>query len=186
MTPAKTAKKTKPRVESTIVKSARQALAWAKGEDVPGIRVTAVEVPSVDVRELRHRLNLTQDEFAAKFGFSKGVLRNWEQGRNSPDGAARVLLAVIDKHPQAVEDAIRVGRQKMLMTCLTLTIALGATFLGLKTLEYYIDYEEFLVPGLSFRPGDWTELTPPANPEHVQLIMLINLLKKFYVHCFYN
>ena len=64
-------------------------------------------VPSVDVRDLRRRLDLTQDEFAAKFGFSRAVLRNWEQGRNQPDGAARVLLAVIDRHPEAVEDAIR-------------------------------------------------------------------------------
>ena len=67
--------------------------------------------------------------------------------------------------------ATRVGRQKMLMTCLTLTIVLGATFLGLKALEYYSDYEDFLVPGLRFRPGEWTELTPPANPQHVQLML---------------
>lgn len=98
-------KKTK-REESSIVRSARQALAWAKGEEIP-VRVTTVEVPSIDVRELRCRLKLTQDEFSVKFGFSKGVLRNWEQGRNKPDGAARVLLAVIDKHPEAVEDAIK-------------------------------------------------------------------------------
>jgi cytochrome c oxidase subunit III len=68
--------------------------------------------------------------------------------------------------------ATRVGRRKMLMTCLTLTIVLGATFLGLKALEYYSDYEDFLVPGLRFRPGEWTELTPPANPQHVQLMLV--------------
>ena len=93
--------------ESSIVQSAREALRWAKGEDVPGIKVTTVTVPAVDVRGLRRRLDLTQDEFATKFGFSRAVLRNWEQGRNQPDGAARVLLAVIDRHPEAVEDAIR-------------------------------------------------------------------------------
>jgi putative transcriptional regulator len=96
----------KKRRENTIVRSAREALVWAKGGDVPGIRVTTVTVPAVDVRDLRRRLNLTQDEFATKFGFSRAVLRNWEQGRNQPDGAARVLLAVIDRHPEAVEDAI--------------------------------------------------------------------------------
>lgn len=68
--------------------------------------------------------------------------------------------------------ATRVGRQKMLMTCLMLTILLGATFLGLKTLEYYRDYEEFLVPGLRFRPSEWTELIPPANPRHVELMLV--------------
>ena len=68
--------------------------------------------------------------------------------------------------------ATRVGRQRMLMTCLTLTITLGAIFLGLKALEYYSDYRDFLVPGLRFRPGEWTELTPPANPQHVQLMLV--------------
>jgi putative transcriptional regulator len=34
-------------------------------------------------------------------------LRNWEQGRTRPDGPARVLLAVIARHPEAVEDALR-------------------------------------------------------------------------------
>jgi cytochrome c oxidase subunit 3 len=67
--------------------------------------------------------------------------------------------------------ATRIGRQKMLLTCLTLTIVLGATFLGLKALEYYLDYEEFLVPALRFRPGQWTNLSPPVNPQHVQLML---------------
>ena len=40
----------------------------------------------------------------------------------------------------------------MLLTCLTLTIVLGDTFLGLKALEYYLDYKEYLVPGLRFQP----------------------------------
>lgn len=35
------------------------------------------------------------------------TLRNWQQGRTRPDGPARVLLAVIARHPEAVEDALR-------------------------------------------------------------------------------
>jgi len=35
------------------------------------------------------------------------VLQNWEQGRTRPDGPARVLLAVIARHPEAAEDALR-------------------------------------------------------------------------------
>ncbi len=33
-------------------------------------------------------------------------LWNWEEGRTYPDGPARVLLAVIAKHPEAVEDSL--------------------------------------------------------------------------------
>jgi putative transcriptional regulator len=61
----------------------------------------------VDVRRVREKLKLSQTEFAAKFGFSPAVLRNWEQGRNQPAGAARILLAVIARHPEAVEDAVQ-------------------------------------------------------------------------------
>ena len=61
----------------------------------------------INVRRVREKLKLSQNEFAAKFGFSPAVVRNWEQGRNRPAGAARILLAVIERHPGAVEDAVR-------------------------------------------------------------------------------
>jgi cytochrome c oxidase subunit 3 len=67
--------------------------------------------------------------------------------------------------------ATRAGRQQMLRTCLLLTILLGGTFLGLKALEYYEDYVDKLVPGFSFDPSEWTEMHPPANPRHVQLML---------------
>ena len=60
--------------------------------------------------------------------------------------------------------ATRVGRQKMLLTCLTLTIVLGAIFLGLKALEYYIDYKDILVPGLAFRAGRMDRTDSAGEP----------------------
>jgi cytochrome c oxidase subunit III len=68
--------------------------------------------------------------------------------------------------------AVRTGQQKMLLTCLTLTIVLGGTFLGLKALEYYLDYKENLVPGLAFEPGEWMALMPPVNPQRVKLMLV--------------
>src|SRR5690349_6240483 len=88
------------RVGQEIITSVKEAIAWAGGEDVP-VRVTTVQVPTVDVRAVRRRLGLSQSEFAAKFGFQPATLRNWEQGRTRPDGPARVLLAVIARHPEA-------------------------------------------------------------------------------------
>lgn len=89
-----------------IIASLKEAVAWAEGKDVL-VRVTTVEVPTVDVRALRRQLGLSQSEFAAKFGFPPATLKNWEQGRTRPDGPARVLLAVLARHPEAVEDALR-------------------------------------------------------------------------------
>ncbi|MGA2737718.1 MAG: helix-turn-helix domain-containing protein [Bryobacteraceae bacterium] len=92
-----------------LVRSVKQAIAWAGGEDVP-VRVTTVSVArraAVDVRSLRRKLGLSQSEFAARFGFAPATVRNWEQGRTQPDGPARILLAVITHHPDAVADALR-------------------------------------------------------------------------------
>jgi cytochrome c oxidase subunit 3 len=67
--------------------------------------------------------------------------------------------------------ATRVGRQQMLLTCLGLTILLGGTFLAFKAVEYYEDYKEYLVPGVRFKPEEWTEMQPPVNPQRVQLML---------------
>ena len=92
-----------------LIRSGKQAIAWANGEDVP-VRVTMVSVeraPIVDVRSVRRKLGLSQSQFAAQFGFTPATVKNWEQGRTQPDGPARILLAVIAHHPEAVEDALR-------------------------------------------------------------------------------
>src|SRR5437879_2878635 len=85
-------------VGQEIITSLKEAIAWAGGENVPA-RITTIQVPTIDVRAVRRRLGLSQSEFAARFGFQPATLRNWEQGRTRPDGPARVLLAVIARHP---------------------------------------------------------------------------------------
>lgn len=92
-------------VGQEIITSLKEAIAWAGGENVPA-RVTKVHVPTVDVRAVRRKLGLSQSAFAAKFGFPPATLKNWEQGRTRPDAPARVLLAVIARHPDAVEDVL--------------------------------------------------------------------------------
>src|SRR5215469_5138407 len=84
-----------------VITSLKEAIAWAGGGDVP-VRVTKVEVPTTDVRAVRRKLRLSQSQFAAKFGFQPATVKNWEQGRTRPDGPARILLAVIARHPDAV------------------------------------------------------------------------------------
>jgi putative transcriptional regulator len=64
----------------------------------------ARRMPAVKI--LRLRLNLTQEEFAAKFHLPLGTIRDWEQGTHRPDKAAEVLLKVIAKDPDAVVRAL--------------------------------------------------------------------------------
>jgi putative transcriptional regulator len=92
-----------------IIDGLREAVAHAKG-DTSIARVHKVRVPDqVDVRAIRERLQLSQAEFAFRFGFSLGCVKNWEQGRRFPDGSARVFLRVIEREPEAVEKALAVG-----------------------------------------------------------------------------
>ncbi|MBW3631954.1 MAG: helix-turn-helix domain-containing protein [Chloroflexi bacterium] len=59
-----------------------------------------------DPRRIRERLKLTQEQFAARFEVPLGTLRDWEQGVSYPDSAAKTLLRVIDKDPEAVINAL--------------------------------------------------------------------------------
>lgn len=93
-------------VGASIIKGLEQAIAWTRREN-DNVRITLVHVPEVDVREVRTKMGLSQAQFATKFGFPPATLRNWEQGRARPDAPTRVLLAVIAKHPEAVEDVLR-------------------------------------------------------------------------------
>jgi putative transcriptional regulator len=62
---------------------------------------------SVDVRAIRNQRGQTQDIFARTYGFSVASVRDWEQGRRQPERSARILLAMIDKAPDAVERVMR-------------------------------------------------------------------------------
>ena len=70
-------------------------------------RVKLVPPASVDVRVIRENLRLSQSEFAARFGFTAGAVRQWEQGRRQPQGPARVLLTIIAREPGAVSRALK-------------------------------------------------------------------------------
>jgi putative transcriptional regulator len=95
-----------------IIEGLEEAVKHARGGLV-GVRERRVRVPNhVDVQAIRKRLGLTQQEFALKFGFSVGTVRNWEQGARAPDGAARVLLTVIEREPEAVMKALDAGFQE--------------------------------------------------------------------------
>jgi len=72
--------------------------------DMPVVSTTRAVEP--EVRVLRRRAQLTQTEFAARLGMPVETIRNWEQGKRSPRGPARALLAVIAHAPETVFAAL--------------------------------------------------------------------------------
>jgi len=82
-----------------------EVLAHVRGEvDLP---CRIVDDPSAErILALRKRMKLSRRKFADRFGLDARALQDWEQGRRTPDRAARVLLTVIESNPKAVERAL--------------------------------------------------------------------------------
>ena len=87
-----------------LVASVKQAGRIRRGLLRPS-RVTTLD--AADVRSIRDQLDVTQEEFALMIGVSVATLRNWEQGRRTPDGPAQALLRVAAANPEAVVAALR-------------------------------------------------------------------------------
>ena len=92
---------------STAFDSIKRGLLEAIDHAQGGVPQTRVHRPRpVDVKALRAKVGMTQEQFAARFGFSTATLRHWERGDRIPQGPALVLLNVIDHNPNAVMDAL--------------------------------------------------------------------------------
>ena len=81
------------------------------GQEFPLAPAEPVAVPPEtanppEVRDLRRRARLTQQQFAARLGVPVETIRNWEQGKRMPRGPARALLAVIEHAPDTVFAAL--------------------------------------------------------------------------------
>ena len=66
-----------------------------------------IRLPSaVDVAAIRKKTGLSQAAFGRRIGVPVGTIKNWEQGRRSPQGPTRVLLALLDRNPRIVEETL--------------------------------------------------------------------------------
>jgi putative transcriptional regulator len=90
-----------------LVQSMAQALAHAKARK-SRVRTRQVAIRPGDIQKARKQLGLSQTQFADAFGVSASTLKKWEQGRRFPTGAARTLMKIIEREPQAVMRALKV------------------------------------------------------------------------------
>ena len=86
-----------------LLTSVRQAGRIRRGAARPP---RAATFDPTDVQAIRAKLGTSQAEFALMIGVSVATLRNWEQGRRTPDGPALALLRVAARNPKAVIEAL--------------------------------------------------------------------------------
>jgi len=87
-----------------LLKSLDEAREIGAGKRKPSRVIT---FNPLEVKTIRKRLHVSQTQFAHLIGVSAATLRNWEQGRTYPEGAARALLKVAARRPHAVLEALR-------------------------------------------------------------------------------
>jgi putative transcriptional regulator len=87
-----------------LTKSVKEAKDIMKEKAMPS---RVFDFSNIDIKNIREQHELSQHKFASLLGISVSTLRNWEQGRRKPEGAARVLLKVVSKNPKAVFNAIK-------------------------------------------------------------------------------
>lgn len=88
-----------------LIESIREMKEIIAGRRQPARVTTAEELRErleANALEIRTELGMSQKKFAKLMGISVDTLQNWEQGRRTPDGPARVLLRVAEKHPEAL------------------------------------------------------------------------------------
>lgn len=92
----------KGQINTAMVDATTEAeIALQEQED----EATAMQDMARYTRRIRHRMGFSQIEFARRIAVPHETIRNWEQGKHCPTGAARALLRVLDKAP---ETALRV------------------------------------------------------------------------------
>jgi putative transcriptional regulator len=86
-----------------LLRSVKQGGAILRGEMKPS---RTFKFGQPDVRSIRDHYGLSQPKFADMLGISVSTLRNWEQGRRKPEGAAQILLLVAAKYPKTVLEVV--------------------------------------------------------------------------------
>ena len=90
-----------------LIEGMKQAVAYARGDaDKNEYRVNQVEIETPDVKAMRQRMKMTQQDFADFLGISVHTLGKWERGERQPEGPARVLLTIVEHEPEAVLRAL--------------------------------------------------------------------------------
>ena len=83
----------------SIKRGLEEAIEFAEGNTA---QARVFKPVTVDVKSIRKKVGMTQEEFAVTFGINLGTLRHWERGDRVPRGPALALLHLIQKDPTTI------------------------------------------------------------------------------------
>lgn len=93
-------------IGNEIIQGMQEAVKYMRGKKTRAI-IHKIKIPeNIDVKLIRAKLKLSRSVFANRFGFSSRTLQHWEQGDRRPQGAARVLLLLLQRDPEAIEEIL--------------------------------------------------------------------------------
>ena len=68
-----------------------------------GVNIPAVQLSTIQIKEIREQMNISQTVFAKLLNVSPSSIRQWEQGKRHPTGATQVLLELLKKTPHLLD-----------------------------------------------------------------------------------
>ncbi len=68
-----------------------------------GVNIPDVHLSTIQIKEIREQMNLSQTVFARLLNVSPSSIRQWEQGKRQPTGATKVLLEQLKKTPHLLD-----------------------------------------------------------------------------------
>lgn len=86
-----------------ILKGANQILDYLRGDQT---QAQTISIEKPDLRGLRAKLKLSQEQFAEVYGIPLRTVQSWEQGVRHPDATARAYLKTIERIPAQVRNAL--------------------------------------------------------------------------------
>ena len=100
----------KPLEDTQMRAMTEQEMSEAASSDPDAIPMTSEQMQNARrvprIKTMRRALQLTQEEFSARYLIPIGTLRDWEQGRSEPDQTARAYLMAIAALPEVIEQAL--------------------------------------------------------------------------------
>lgn len=92
-----------------LIAAAKEARRIARGD----LEAAKIHVPAdIDVRSIRAKTKLSQDDFARQYGFTINQVRDWEQKRARPLGGVRAYLMLIDDDPDGIRRMLVASKTK--------------------------------------------------------------------------